>query len=154
MPFDIEQYRSTCHMLSALTNLDVQVFDPEKALQIHVAHYELPTILEQLWQETLVQVLRPIVRGQILLARDTIQLTLLAAGIWDGDAYQGTVVVGPAISKVFHPQLLKEISQREPIPLYMQKQLQQSYNALPLVDEAKQQAIGSFLRKFDRMDIA
>lgn len=146
MPSDVEQYRSACHMISALTNLEVQVFDAARVLQIHVTDYELPAILEQLRQEALVQVLQqPVARGQVLVSRDATQLEFLAAGIWDGDAYQGTIVVGPAIIKVFHPQVLREMSQSEPIPLTTQKQLQQSYNALPLVDEAKQQAIGFLL---------
>lgn len=140
---DIEQHRSACHMLSALTNLDVQVFDAAKALQIYVAHYELPAALERLRQEALLQVLKqPVSRGQVLVARDAIHLAFFAAGIWHGDAYQGTIIVGPAISKVFHPQVLRAVNQNEPISLTTQKQLQQSYNALPLVDETKQQAIG------------
>ena len=45
---DMEHYRSACQMISALTNLEVLVFDAENALQLHVALYELPDVLEQL----------------------------------------------------------------------------------------------------------
>jgi two-component system, response regulator YesN len=146
MQSDFEQYRSGCHMISILTNLDVQVFDAEKVLQLHVARYDLPHVLEHLRREALVQVLQqPLVREYVYRFRDPFQLELLAVGIWHEVEYRGTVVVGPAISKAFHPQLLSEISQHERLPLAMQKQLQQSYNTLPMVEEAKQQAIGYLL---------
>lgn len=141
-----EQYRSGCRMISILTNLEVQAFDAEKVLQVHMARYDLPHVLEHLRQEALVQVLQqPVAKGQVLVCRDAIQLEFLAAGMWDEAEYRGTVVVGPVISRAFHPQLLREMSQNERVPLAMQKQLQQSYNALPMVDEARQEAIAYVL---------
>ncbi|HJT58298.1 MAG TPA: AraC family transcriptional regulator [Ktedonobacteraceae bacterium] len=141
-----EQYRSGCRMISILTNLEVQVFDAGRVLQVHVARYDLPAVLEHLRREALVQVLRqPMAKEHVSVFRDALQLEFLAAGIWNEADYHGTVVVGPAISKAFHPQLLREMSQNERVPLTMQKQLQQSYNTLPMVDEAKQQAIGYLL---------
>src|SRR5581483_2641037 len=47
MPSDVEQYRFACRMISAFTNLEVQLFNAEKELQIHVARYDLPVALEQ-----------------------------------------------------------------------------------------------------------
>lgn len=141
-----EQYRAGCRMISILTNLEVQVFDAEQVLQIHMARSDLPAVLEYLRREALVQVLQqPIVKGQVSVFRDAIQLEFLAAGIWEEAEYRGTIVVGPAISKAFYPQLLREMNQHERVPLAMQKQLQQSYNTLPMVDEAKQEAIGYLL---------
>jgi two-component system, response regulator YesN len=141
-----EQYRSGCRMISILTNLEVQVFDAEKVLQIHFARYDLPNVLEHLRQEALVQVLQqPFAKEHVSVFHDSLQLEFLAAGIWNEAEYRGTIVVGPAISKAFHPQLLSEMSQNERLPLAMQKQLQQSYNTLPMVEEAKQQAIAHLL---------
>lgn len=141
-----EQYRPGCRMISILTNLEVQVFDAEKVLQVHFARYDLPNVLEHLRQEALAQVLQqPFVKERVYVFRDAIQLEFLAAGIWNEAECRGTIVVGPAISKAFHPQLLSEMSQNERLPLIMQKQLQQSYNTLPMVDEAKQHAIAHLL---------
>jgi two-component system response regulator YesN len=141
-----EQYRPGCRMISILTNLEVQVFDAEKALQLHVARYDLPNVLEHLRQAALVQILQqPFRKEHVYVFHDSVQLEFLAAGICNEAEYRGTIVVGPAISKAFHPQLLREMSQNERVPLAMQKQLQQSYNTLPMVDEAKQQAIAHLL---------
>ncbi len=141
-----EQYHSACRMISVLTNLEVQIFDAEKALQLHVARYDLPAALEQMRQDALIQMLQqPISRGQIVLFRDAIHLEFFAAGLWDEAAYLGTVVVGPAISKVFHPHVLRDMNLNEGLPLTMQKELQQSYNTLPFLDEEKKQAIGFLL---------
>lgn len=146
MQFPFEQYRASCRMISILTNLDVQVFDTEKVLQLHVARYDLPSILEHLRQEALVQVLQqPLEKEHVYRFHDPFQLELLAVGIWHEMEYRGTVVVGPATSKPFHQQMLRERSQHERLPLIMQKQLQQNYNVLPIVEEAKQQAIGYLL---------
>src|SRR5690349_15766580 len=104
-----EQYHSACRIISVQTNLEVQMFDAEKALQIHVARYDLPATLEQMRQEALIQMLQqPVSRGQIVVFRDAIQLAFFAAGLWEEDIYLGTIVVGPAISKVFHPHILRE----------------------------------------------
>jgi two-component system, response regulator YesN len=65
--------------------------------------------------------------------------------VWNGAEQQGAIVVGPCISKVYHPQVLREMSQKERFPLAMQRQLQQSYTTLPMIDEAKQQAISALL---------
>lgn len=146
MSSHVERYRSACRMVSAFTNLEVQLFNAEKELQIQVARYDLPVALEQMRQNTLVQMLQqPVPRGQVLVFRDAIQLAFFAAGLWDEAAYLGSVVVGPAISKVFHADVLRVMNLYKHLPLTMQKELQQSYNALPLIDEEKQQAIGFFL---------
>ena len=46
LPTD-EQYASRCQMISLLTNLEVQVFDVERALRLHYARYDLPAVLER-----------------------------------------------------------------------------------------------------------
>ncbi|MGH2498194.1 MAG: helix-turn-helix transcriptional regulator [Ktedonobacteraceae bacterium] len=141
-----EQYRSGCQIISLLTNLEVQVFDTEGVSQLHYALYDLPTVLERLKQKALVHILQqPLVKDCVYVFRDSIQLEFLAAGVWDGAEYRGAIVVGPCISKAYHPRLLREMSQKERIPLTMQRQLQQGYTTLTMVDEAKQQAISSLL---------
>jgi len=141
-----EQYRPGCRMISVLTNLEVQLFDAEQVLQVHFARYDLPNVLEHLRQEALAQLLQqPFVKKHVYIFRDSVQLEFLATGIWNEAEYRGMIAVGPAISKAFHPQLLSEMSQNKRLPLVMQKQLQQSYNTLPMVDEAKQQAIAHLL---------
>ena len=140
------QYTSGCHMISLLTNLDVQLFDTEEVSQIHYAPYDLPTLLERLKQKALAHILQqPPVKEHVYVFRDAIQLEFLAAGVWDGAELRAVIVVGPCISKAYHPQLLREMSQKERFPLVMQRQLQQGYSALTMVDEAKKQAISYLL---------
>ncbi|HLJ35118.1 MAG TPA: AraC family transcriptional regulator [Ktedonobacteraceae bacterium] len=142
----LEHFRSGCSIISLLTNLEVQVFDNEKVLQVHYARYDLPIVLEHLKQEEFVRILqRPLERELVYRFRDPFQMEYLAVGIWHETQYHGTIVVGPSISKAYHPQLLIETGQHERLPLIMQRQLQQYYNTLTMVDEAKQQAIGSLL---------
>jgi len=141
-----EQYTSGCQIISLLTNLEVQVFDTEGVSQLRYAPYDLPTLLERLKQKALVHILeQPFVKKHVYVFRDSIQLEFLAAGVWDGAEQRGAIVVGPCIRKVYHPQLLREMSQKERFPLAMQRQLQQGYSTLTMVDEAKQQAISSLL---------
>jgi two-component system, response regulator YesN len=141
-----EQYGSGCQLISILTNLEVQLFDHERISQIHYASYDLPTVIERYKQTALVQVLQqPLVKEHVYVFRDSIQLEFLAAGVWDGAEHRGTIVVGPCIRKAYHPQLLREMSQKERLPFVMQRQLQQYYNTLTMVDEAKQHAIGYLL---------
>src|SRR5579885_483857 len=141
-----EQYMSGCHMISLLTNLDVQLFDTEEVSQIYYAPFDLPTLLERLKQKALAHILQqPPVKEHVYVFRDSMQLEFLAAGVWDGAELRGVIVVGPCISKACHPQLLREMSQKERFPLAMQRQLQQGYSALTMVDEAKKQAISYLL---------
>ena len=146
MQHAFEQYRSGCHMISILTNLEVQLFDTDGVSQLRYASYDLPALLERLKQKALVHILQqPFVKEHVHVFRDSIQLEFLAARVWDGEEQRGTIVVGPCIRKAYHPQLLREMSQKERIPLAMQRQLQQCYNALTMVDEAKQRAISYLL---------
>ncbi len=141
-----EQYTSGCQLISVLTNLEVQLFDHERISQIHYASYDLPTVIERYKQAALVQVLQqPLVKEHVYVFRDSIQLEFLAAGMWDGAQYRGTIVVGPCISKAYPPQLIREMIHKERLPLVIQRQLQQCYNALTMVDEAKQHAISHLL---------
>ncbi len=141
-----EQYRSGCQLISILTNLEVQLFDNERVSQIHYASYDLPTVLERYKHAALVHVLQqPLVRDCVYVFHDSIQLEFLAAGMWDGAEYRGTIVVGPCISKTYPPQLIHEMIHKERLPLVMQQQLRQCYNALTMVDEAKQHAISYLL---------
>src|SRR5213080_2898368 len=141
-----EQYRAGCQLISILTNLEVQLFDNERVSQIHYASYDLPTVIERYKQAALVHVLQqPLVKDCVYVFCDSIQLEFLAAGVWDGAEYRGTIVVGPCISKAYHPQLLHEMSQNERLSLAMQRQLQQGYTTLTMVDEAKRQAISYIL---------
>src|SRR5437879_8997643 len=141
-----EQYRSGCQMIALLTNLEVQLLDNERVSQIHYASYELPTVLERYKHAALVQVLQqPLVKEHVYVFRDSIQLEFLAAGMWDGADYRGTIVVGPCISKAYPPQLIREMIHKERLPLVIQRQLHQCYNAMTMVDEAKQHAISSLL---------
>ncbi len=141
-----ERYRSGCQIISLLTNLDVQLFDTEGVSQSRYAPYDLPTMLERLKQKALTLILQqPFVKEHVYVFRDSIQLEFLAAGVWDGAEHRGTIVVGPCISKAYHPQLLREMSQNERLPLAMQRQLQQGYTTLTMVDEAKRQAISYIL---------
>jgi hypothetical protein len=114
----------------------VQLFDTEGVSQIHYAPYDLPTILERLKQKALVHILQqPFVKEHVYVFGDSIQLEFLAAGVWDGAEHRGTIVVGPCISKAYHPQLLREMSQKERLSLAMQRQLRQGYSALTMVDK-------------------
>ncbi len=141
-----EQYRSGCQILSLLTNLEVQLFDNEGVSQLHYAHHDLPTVIERFKQEALVHILeQPLVKDSVYVSRDTIHLEYLSTGVWDEEDYRGALVVGPSISKAYHPQLLREMGQKERLPLVMQRQLQQGYNTLTMVGEAKQQAISHLL---------
>ena len=141
-----EQYRSGCQMISLLTNLEVQLFDHERVSQIHFASNDLPNVLKRYKQAALVQVLQqPLVKEHVYVFRDSIQLEFLAAGLWDAAEYRGTIVVGPFISKATPPQLIRQLIQKERLPLVMQQQLHQCYNALTMVDEAKQHAISHLL---------
>jgi two-component system response regulator YesN len=141
-----EQYTSGCQLISILTNLEVQLFDHERISQIHYASYDLPNVIERYKQAALVQVLQqPLVKEYVYVFRDSIQLEFLAAGMWDGAEYRGTIVVGPCISKAYPPQLIREMIHKERLPLVIQRQLQQCYNALTMVDEAKQHAISHLL---------
>jgi YesN/AraC family two-component response regulator len=141
-----EQYRSGCQLISILTNLEVQLFDNERVSQIHYASYDLPTVLERYKHADLVHVLQqPLVKDCVYVFCDSIQLEFLAAGMWDGAEYRGTIVVGPCISKAYPPQLISEMIHKERLPLVMQRQLHQCYNTLTMVDEAKQHAISYLL---------
>lgn len=146
MQTEYEQYRSGCKMISILTNLEVQLFDAEGVSQGRYSTYDLPTLLERLKQKALVHILQqPFVKEHVYLFRDAIQLEFLAAGVWDEAEYRGAIVAGPCIRKAYHPQLLREMNQKARFPLAMQRQLQQGYNMLPMVDEAKQQALSYLL---------
>ena len=146
MQTDYKQYLSGCKMISILTNLEVQLFDAEGVSQVRYSTYDLPVLLERLKQKALVHILQqPFVKEHVYLFRNAIQLDFLAAGVWDEAEYRGVIVAGPCIRKVYHPQLLREMSQKARFPLAMHRQLQQGYNTLPMVDEAKQQAISCLL---------
>src|SRR5437660_1086479 len=141
-----EQYTSGCQMIALLTNLEVQLFDNEGVSQLHYASYDLPNVIERYKQEALVHVLQqPLAKDCVYVFRASIHLEFLVAGIWDGPEYRGTIMVGPFISKAYSPQLLREMIHKERLPLVMQRQLQQCYTTLTMVDEAKQQAISYLL---------
>jgi AraC-like DNA-binding protein len=141
-----EQYKSGCQVISLLTNLEVQLFDNEGNSQLHYARYDLPNVLERLKKEALVHVLQQsFEKDCVYVFRDSIQLVFLSAGIWGGSKYGGAIVVGPFICKVYHPQLLSEMRQKGRLSHVMQSELQQYYNTLPMIDEAKQQAISYLL---------
>jgi hypothetical protein len=96
-------------------------------------------VLERLKQKALVHTLgQPFVKESVHVFRDSMQLEFLATGVWSRAEQQGAIMVGPYISKVYHPQVLHEMSQKERLPLAMQRQLQQSYTTLPMIDEAKE----------------
>ncbi|MFL5657827.1 MAG: helix-turn-helix transcriptional regulator [Ktedonobacteraceae bacterium] len=141
-----EQYTSGCQMIALLTNLEVQLFDNEGVSQLHYASYDLPNVIERYKQEALVHALQQLLaKDCVYVFRASIHLEFLVAGIWDGPEYRGTIVVGPFISKAYSPQLLREMSHKERLPLVMQRQLQQCFTTLTMVDEAKQQAISYVL---------
>lgn len=95
-----ERYASGCQMISLLTNLEVQVFDVERVLRLHYARYDLPAVLERLKQEALIRVLQqPLLKEHVYRFRDPFQLELVAVGIWNEEEYEGTIAVGPFISK-------------------------------------------------------
>jgi AraC-like DNA-binding protein len=131
-----EQYMSGCHMISLLTNLEVQLFNTDGVVQLRYASYDLPTLIERLKQRKLVHILQqPFVNEHVYVFHDAIQLEFLAAGVWNGAEQRGAIVVGPCISKAYHPQLLREMSQKERLSLVMQRQLHQGYNTLTMVDK-------------------
>ena len=141
-----KQYASGSQMIALLTNLEVQLFDNEKVSQIHYASYDLPTVLERYKHAALAQILQqPLVKDRVYVFRDSIQLEFLAAGMWDGADYRGTIVAGPYISKAYPPQLISEMSRKERLPLFIQRQLHQCYNTLMMIDEAKQHAVSYLL---------
>ncbi len=141
-----EQYCSGCQLISLLTDLDVHLFDTERASRLHYARYDLPKVIRHFEQEALVHILElPLVKDCVYVVRDAIQLEFLAAGVWEGPAYRGALVVGPFISKAYQPQLLREMSREERLPLAMERQLHQGYNTLKMVDERKQDAISHLL---------
>src|SRR5947209_12513997 len=140
------QYNSGCQMISLLTNLEVQLFDNEGVSQLHYAHHDLPNVIERFKQEALVHVLQQsFVKDCVYVFCDSVHLEFLAAGVWDGSEYRGAIVVGPYITKAYHPQFIREMSQKERLPLVIQRQLQQSYNTLTMINEAKQSAISRLL---------
>lgn len=150
-----ESYISGCQMISLLTNLEVQVFDNQGISQLHYARYDLPAVLERFKQQAFTQILQQtFAKGQVYVLRDAIELEFLATGIWNEGEYQGIIVAGPYIIKAYDSQLLRNISQQERLSPLMLRELQQCYNALTMVDEAKQQAVSHLLVNiltFDRL---
>ena len=141
-----EQYRYGCQLLSILTNLEVQLFDTQRISQLRCARSALPQVLEDLKQQALVHILElPLVQDCVYLVRDVLHLQFLATGVWEGPDYRGALVVGPFTSQAYQPQLISQMSQEGRFPPVMQRQLQNSYNLLPMLDKAKQDAIGHFL---------
>ncbi len=141
-----EQYRDGCQLLSLLTNLEVHLFDAQGGSQLHCARFALPQVLEELKQQALVHILElPLVQDGVYLVRGVLHLQFLAAGVWEGPDYRGALVVGPFISQAYQPQLIRQMSQKGRLPADLQRQLQHSYNLLPMLDEAKQDAISYFL---------
>jgi YesN/AraC family two-component response regulator len=146
MAASYERYNSGCRMISVPTNLEVHLFDEQGNVQIHYARYDLPAVLERLKQEALLHILpHALERDHVYVFHDLLQLEFLVAGLWDEAVYTGTIVVGPCVSKAYHPQMFHDTNQQERVLLFTQKQLQQYYATLTMVDEAKRQAIGYLL---------
>jgi two-component system, response regulator YesN len=72
-------------------------------------------------------------------------LEYIALGIWRGQSFYGSMVVGPFISGMSVIDLIKDIISRNNLPIGERKQLEQFYQSLPVLSEMEYTNLGELL---------
>ena len=72
-------------------------------------------------------------------------LEYMAVGIWRGQSFYGSMVVGPFISSMSVIDLIKDIISRNNLPIGERKQLEQFYQSLPVLSEMEYKNLGELL---------
>ena len=69
----------------------------------------------------------------------------MAVGIWRGQSFYGSILIGPLISSISVIDLIKDIIIKNNLPIGERKQLEQFYQSLPVLSEMEYKHIGELL---------
>lgn len=134
-------------MLYSITKIDVRLNNESGDALFQLVSHPLPVALDYL-EHDLVQIHEVLTKHQpnyFYHYINTFGLDYVAVGIWRSASFYGSIVVGPFISSSSIIDLIKDIIVKNNLPISERKQLEEFYQALPVLSEIEYKNIGEML---------
>jgi two-component system response regulator YesN len=144
---DLNDFKKVCHILNAVTRLDVRLINFEGTPIFQIADHYLPSVLQGVENEyqTINETLVNSYTNSCYHYLNSYGLEYIAAGIWKNDSYHGFILIGPFISSTSVIEFLSDIITRNGLPVSQRQQLAGFYKSLSVITSNEYESIGSLL---------
>jgi AraC-like DNA-binding protein len=144
---DINDLKKICHLLNAVTKLDVRYINQEGVTIFQMVDHYLPSVLQGLENEyqTINDTLVISQSNSCYHYLNSYGLEYIAAGIWKNRSYHGFVLIGPFISSTSVIEFLSDMITQNGLPVSQRQQLAGFYKSLSVITSNEYESIGSLL---------
>jgi AraC-like DNA-binding protein len=144
---DLNDFKKICHLMNAITKLDVRLINQEGTAIFQLVDHYLPSVLQGIENEfrTIHDPLLNSQSNSCFHYQNSYGLEYMAAGIWKNHSYLGFILIGPFISSTSIIEFLSDIITQNRLPVSQRQQLTGFYKSLSVITSNEYESIGSLL---------
>lgn len=143
----VNDYIKISQMVHSITKMDVILNDGDGNTLFQSINHSIPVVLDHPHNEYahINEILNKHQSNRYYHHVNAYGLEYIAVGIWRDHSFYGSITIGPFISSILVIDLIKEIMIKNSLPIGERKQLEQFYQALPVLSEVESHYIGELL---------
>ncbi len=142
-----DQLIKIVQMLNSTTKMDTILIDENGKVLFQLINHPIPPILGHPDREYdhMNEILSKQPPHYCFHYINTYALEYLAAAIWQGASFVGSLAMGPFVSSMSIADQIKDIIYKNNLPVGERKQLEQFYQSLPVLSELEYRNLGDLL---------
>lgn len=136
-----------CLLLNTITKMDIRLLDQNARPSLEFANHTIPSVIQN--EKDDYSIIQTILKQHPSTSYydyvNSYGLGYIAAGIWNMDVLENSVVIGPIISSTSSKDVMSNIIANNQLPVSQRSQLLNFYNSLPVVSSEQYVAIGELM---------
>ncbi|WP_068676988.1 AraC family transcriptional regulator [Oceanobacillus sp. Castelsardo] len=140
----LNRLNKICNTIYNVTKINVQFIDLFGNPRLQLVHHSIPTVLQSNNSNNI-----PLESHQTSNSyyyfMNSYDLEYIATDIWNNEVLEGSILVGPFISRVSETNFISDIIANNHLPVSQRKQLSHFYESLPAISKKEYESIGEIL---------
>lgn len=141
-------------MIHTLTKMDVRIVTPDGGVLVQHVSHEVPAVLHIIHEDFSVinRSLEDHSPNRFIHYVDSYNLGYIAAGIWKGQEFCGSIIIGPLLSSIPSEDSLSSLMASNQLPIGQHTPLRTFYESLPVISGVEKDALGDLLIRLSNFE--
>lgn len=149
-----EHFQKIGSVIHTLTKMDVRIVTPDGGVLVQHVSHEVPAVLHIIHEDFSVinRSLEDHSPNRFIHYVDSYNLGYIAAGIWEGQEFCGSIVIGPLLSSIPSEDSMSSLMASNQLPIGQQTPLWKFYESLPVISGLEKDALGDLLIRLSNFE--
>ncbi|MGG3284079.1 helix-turn-helix transcriptional regulator [Paenibacillus solani] len=149
-----EHFQKIGSVIHTLTKMDVRIVTPDGVVLVQHVSHEVPAVLHIIHEDFSVinRSLEEHSSNRFIHYVDSYNLGYIAAGIWEGQEFCGSIVIGPLLSSIPSEDSMSSLMASNQLPIGQQTPLRTFYESLPVISGVEKDALGDLLIRLSNFE--